>query len=656
MNNITGTTSNPLRAYFSRIGEYLDKALSEPGWAMSRDAAKTLEVLFDDGVELVKAVDESVIEVGAELDDSSTSKGFGEDKARRKFKNDLISLMNESEAYIAAFEKDQTTMNLFRTLDALGGDLIALFSVGGRQGQRGIVENIKGMRGWTSWVGWAIPRILRMLPLGAIPIPSIEVKTAKFEGALQSLFVQNLAHGETSTASGNPIASSLVPDEVVLKEWTELRVDMADYKRPLGGSVGSAATAPDQVNGVHTTSRVHVHMDGVRARVEGLGYYFKYIGACGFEYEDEGVMSVDMGMGSLHDGLGADVEIEIERDSISLESESGEGEEGERAPNLDAQGAAGEATNHKISSGVGQPLFRVVDVRITLQGLRFWLNKSRHWILNKLFIQPLAGPVVARVLRQALEDRVRMSMEVLASGLGEVVRDARQRGDERRVKEHHDPLHPQEQEKDREESLKEIMADWWGAIMAKLLVAFGKGADSESQEEGDDSDCIEVEVETQTSAEATSKGVIFTNTTTTTTTNTIEQPDSTPAMVYDKPMGTMRTVDLTMEGIGTPLPLSSQQNVEEEETVVAIGGDAQLFPGKPGPFGESKSDGGGFSAGIIDGIRDGAKKAVNGVVEGVQSGNSVVESVEGRWRERGARKCPQKFEDEEEKNLEERCI
>ena len=643
MNNITGITSNPFRAYFSHIGEYLDKALGEPGWAMSRDAAKTLEILFDDGVELVKVVDESVIEVGAEIvDDDSTSKGFGEDKTRRKFKNDLISLMNESEAYIAAFEKDKTTMKLFRALDVLGGDLIALLSVGGRQGQRGIVENIKGMRGWTSWVGWAIPRILRMLPLEAIPIPSIEIKTAKFEGALQSLFVQNLAHGETSTASGNPIASSLVPDEVVLKEWTELRVDMADYKRPLGGLVGFPATAPNQVNGVHTTSRVHVHMDGVRARVEGLGYYFKYTGVYGFEYEDEGVMSVDVGMGSLHDGLGADVEIEIERDSISLGSDSptfvsgaeGEGEEGEPLPNSDVEDAVGEAANHNISSGVYQPLFRVVDVRITLQGLRFWLDKSRHWILNKLFIQPLAGPVVARALRRALEDRVRTSMEVLAGGLGDVVRDARQRGEERRVKAHHDLLHPQEQEKDREDSLKEIMADLWGAGMAKLLAAFGKGAHSELREEGDDSD-IEVEVETQTSAEATSKGVIFTNTTTTTTTNTTEQPDSTPAMVYDKPTGSMRTVDLTMEAIGTRVPLPPQQNVEEEETVVAIGGGAQLFPGKPGPFGESKCDGGGFSAGIADDIRDGAKKAVNGVVEGVQSGNNVVESVEERWRERG---------------------
>ena len=492
-----------------------------------------------------------------------------------------------------------------------------------------------------------------MLPLGAIPIPSIEIKTANFEGALQSLFVQNLAHGETTTASGDPIASSFVPDEVVLKEWSELRIDMADYKRPLGGSVGPAATTSNRVNGIHTTSGIHVHLDGVRATVEGLGYYFKYIGACGFEYEDEGVLSVDVGMGSLHEGLGADLEIEIESDSTPIESASptfeiprvivggaeGESEEGEA--NLDVQAVVGEAAEHSSEasntsgsaslSGADQPLFRVVDVRIALQGLRLRLDKTRHWILNRLFIQLFAGPMVARVLRQALEDKARMSMEILASGLGEVARDARKRGEERRVKRLREY---REQEEDGEEGLREFITDWWSALVVKLPAAFGRGADSEPREEGDNSD-IEIEVETQTSAEATTKGVIFTNTTTKTTKNTTEQPSSTSAMVYDKPTGSMKAVDLTMEAIGTPLPLPPQQDVEEEEMVVAIGGGAQLFPGKPGPFGESSSDEGAFSGSVVDGIRDGAKKAVNGVVEGVQRGKGIVESVEERRLERG---------------------
>ncbi|KIM42392.1 hypothetical protein M413DRAFT_10535 [Hebeloma cylindrosporum] len=656
--NATGTTSNPLRAYFSRLGEYLDKALNEPGWAMSKDAAKTLEVLFDDGVELVNVVDESVIEVGADiLDAASTSKGSGEDEVRRIFKNDLISLVDESEAYIAAFEKDKTTMKLLQALDVLGEDLTTLFSLGGRQSQRGITESIKGMGGWTSWLGWTIPRIMRMLPLGAIPIPSIEVKTANFEGALQSLFVQNLVHGETSTASVHPIASSLVPDDVVLREWTELRIDMADYKRPLDGSVGASAPTSHQVNGVHTTSRVHMHVDGIRARVEGLGYYFKYTGAYGFGYEDEGVLSVDVGMGSLHDGFGADVEIEIENDSNRLESASpafdipqvivsapeGEEELGKRPPHLDVQGAVREAGDHNLNadnisgsvsaSGADQPLFRVVDVRITLQGLRFKLDKSRHWILNKLFIQTLAGSIAMRVLRQALEDRVRVSMEVLASGLGEVVRDVRKRGEERKLR---NASRPPGQDQDGEEGLKEFITDWWSALIAKLPVILGRGANSEPRELEEGEIEVEVETQTSTSAEATSKGVIFTNTTTTTTTDTKEQQaHSTSAMVFDKPTGSMRTVDLTMEAIGTPLPLPPQQEVEEEEIVVAIGGGAQLFPGKPGPFGESSKDGGAFSAGVVGGMKDGAKRAVNGVVEGVHMGKDVVESVEERLRERG---------------------
>jgi hypothetical protein len=240
-------------------------------------------------------------------------------------------------------------------------------------------------------------------------------------------------------------------------------------------------------------------------------------------------------------------------------------------------------------------------------------------------------------VREALEERVRTSVKALASGLGEVVRDASRRREERRVMRLRDP---HKHEAFEEEGLGEIVANWWGAVMAKGPAIFGRS--TEARDGGGNSD-IEVEVGTQTSAEATTKGVIFTNTTTTTT-NATDQRHSTPAVVYDKPTGSMQIVDLTMEASGTPLLPLPQQNVEEEETIVAIGAGAQLFPGKAGPYGGSNGDeerlASGSSGDVVHDIYNGTKKAVNGVVEGVQMGKGVVEGAEERGQER-AKKGPE---------------
>ena len=60
-------------------------------------------------------------------------------------------------------------------------------------------------------------------------------------------------------------------------------------------------------------------MDGVRAKVEGMSYYFKYFGGL-FNHEDEGLLSVAVGMNSLHSGLGPDIEVEIESSSVEFNS------------------------------------------------------------------------------------------------------------------------------------------------------------------------------------------------------------------------------------------------------------------------------------------------------------------------------------------------
>jgi len=226
---------------------------------------------------------------------------------------------------------------------------------------------------------------------------------------------------------------------------------------------------------------------------------------------------------------------------------------------------------------------------------------------------------------------------VLANGLGQV-RDASRRKEERRVRglrENCDKQHPQEQgEEFGEESFAEIMANWWGAVIAKGPAIFGRS--TEAQEGGANSD-NEVEVETQRNAEATAKGAIFTNTTTTTTTSAADQLHNTPAVVCDKPRRPIQVVDLMMEASGTPLPPPPQQNIQQEESVMAIGGGAQLSLGKAGPYGESNGDEerlGGSGKGVGSSPRDGAKKVANEAIGGIQWDKNAAESVEERRQER----------------------
>jgi hypothetical protein len=595
---------SPLHAYFVRIGAYLDKGLDDPGWVMSTEGTKILEGLFDHGVELMGIVGESVVEVGAET--SRMNKDI-----QVQFQKDLKTFIKQAEAYVSAVENDKTTMQIFRALDTLGDDLSGLVSQGVKKGRHDFV----GLGGWTHWFSWAIPKLMQMLPRSAMPIPSVEIKTKNIEGGLYALFVQGLAG-----AREDRFGTKLIPDQVVLKEWTEVRIDMAERERPLAG----LASKP----GVQTTSRFHMHMDGVRAKVEGMGYYFKYFGGL-FNYEDEGLLSVDVGMSSLHSGLGVDIEVEMENNNVEFDSVDTEimiehEEVLEYSGNRDIQEA--------VANGVGsalrveretitnvdsppEPLFHVVDVKVALAELKFKIDQSRHWILNKLFLQPLAGPVIARVVRQALEDKVRLGLHDLALSLGAVAKEAKRKGEIRRAKGRSRLVQEDPADKiglaeeELEEGVREILTDWWSAILQKgpMVLGYENGDKVEDARRGK-------VVETNTKTDATMKGIIHSS-----TTKTTEQPKGTPVMVYDK-------ASRSMEVVGQA---SSQPHDTEEETVVAIGGGPQLFPDKGGNNQQS----------LLEDVRDIAKKTANEVAGGLNEVGEGIERVEDRW---GKRKTAEK--------------
>ena len=605
---------SPLRVYFARIGAYLDKGLDDPGWVMSQKGAEILEGLFDDGVEFMGIVGDSVVEVGKDVISPEVDQTPRMDEdIRVQFRKDFKVFMEEAEAYVSAVENDKTTMQIFRALDTLGDDLSGLLQKG-RYG-------FDGLGGWTHWIGWAIPKFMRILPRGAIPIPSVEIKTKNLEGGLYALFVQGLAGGRGEEEGS--FRTKLIPDEVVVKEWTEVRIDMAERERP---PLAGPASKP----GVQTTSRVHIHMNGVRAKVEGMNYYFKYCGGL-FDYEDEGLLSVDVGMDSLHSGLGADIEVEIENSNVEFDSGDIseimiEHEELiEHSGNRDIQEAVANngsgvmRLERDIITNVDsppEPLFHVMDVKVALSGLKFKIGKSRHWILNKL-LQPLVGPVIARVVRQALEDKIRLGLRNLALSLGAVAKDAKQKGEIRRAKERsrlvqEDPASGKGLlEEDVVEGPREFLTDWWSAVLQKGPMVLGY--DIQNGDKVGDGQGKVVE-ETNTRTEATMKGIVHSS-----NTKTTEQPKGTPVMVYNKASRSMEIVNHDIEG--------RDSSSHSEETVVAIGGGAQLFPGKGGNGHEGQQ-------GLLEGVRKSAKKAVNEVAEGLDEAGEAIERLEDRWGER----------------------
>ncbi|KAJ7696133.1 hypothetical protein B0H14DRAFT_3041168 [Mycena olivaceomarginata] len=149
-------------------------------------------------------------------------------------------------------------------------------------------------------------------------------------------------------------SASFAPDHIWVQNWNEIKVDMA------------ADASPE------TSSKTRVHIDGMRCAAHGFGYYFKYKGAV--YYSDEGVLDVDIGTpDAVGQGLTVDLEIE---------------------------------TTQQERDTPGAPLFKLIDVNVSVPGLAFAIKHSKHWILNNVVLQPLAAPVVRLLLKKVLEQQI----------------------------------------------------------------------------------------------------------------------------------------------------------------------------------------------------------------------------------------------------------
>ncbi|KAJ7128106.1 hypothetical protein C8R46DRAFT_972805 [Mycena filopes] len=325
--------------------------------------------------------------------------------------------------------------------------------------------------------------------LRSLPMPRVEFQNGMFDIAIDALLL-------TSASA----SASLAPDHIWVQNWNEVKVDMA------------ASASPE------TSSRTRVHIDGVRVAAHGIGYYFKYKGA--IPYSDEGVLDVDIGRpDAVGEGLTVDLEIE---------------------------------TTQEERDTPGAPLFKVVDVNVSVPGLAFVITHSKHWILNSVLLQPLAGPAVRVVLAHILEQQIRRGVEWADRWISTIFVEAAQFNALRRT--------PGE---------SPLMEDYWNAVLT-VTPAF-------VQSHEDDSGPA---VETHT--EPTFKGFIHT---------TITLPDDSDA----------------------PSP--------PEETILAIGGGAQLFPNKGGPYDVDEPT-------VAEVAREAVEEVQEAVVESVGKTREVVEAAE----------------------------
>ncbi|KAI0762170.1 hypothetical protein BD413DRAFT_606873 [Trametes elegans] len=538
-------TTAALRDWCAALGEWLDNALVDPGYATSPAGRERASELYD--------------RAHAQVDEATADPGAG-------WLTHLRALFDEADAYITALARDRTTRRL---VDALA-ELVSSFTgmgatvastapaIAQARAQDAKRESVLGV------VRWLLPRVLRVVSV--IPMPRVEFMNDTVEAAVDALLLTAPRQRESGEVLG--VQASLVPDRVRVESWNEVVVDV-DNALPLrlgagGSGAGTAHTSAglmtlvagtghESLSGrglaatrtrtrtttrveTHARTRARVHVEGVRVAARDVAYYVRYKGArwCGARvpctaYEDEGLVSVSVGAveGDVRavKGTGLAMDVELELDGGKRTRREG------WAAWLTPRPQAAAANNASDGEGGGEasPLFRVTDVRVDVPGMLVEFARTRHWVLNSLVIQPLAGPVVRAAVGWILAGQIRGALEAAAALGGRIKARA--------------------EAKAREEGRESSFDGWWAALVEEVGSSGLPPRDSEgfvdSEEEEPGSDAAEDAPLLETHTHVGVQGVVR---------KTVSHP----------PLGT---------------------DAEPEESVLAVGVGAQVLPGKGGPYG-----------------------------------------------------------------------
>jgi len=283
-------------------------------------------------------------------------------------------VLDEVDVFIQCLHTDRTTQRIIHAFDKLSTHFADLFkkTIGAAIGkQRALQQELKA-----DLLGWMMPRVLRLLK--TLPIPRVEVKANDVEVVLEGMVWE--------------AGASFVPDHVVIQNWSEIRLDASAATPDPALTLSISDSSP----AVQTATRTNIHMDGLRIYAHDIGYYMRYFGMCGLGWEDAGFVSVEVGRPD-QPGEGLSVTIDIETQAQTDET--------------------------VISNSV----FQISDVKVSIPGLCFSIDQSRHWILNKLLVQPLSGPSVRYILSSVLETQIHSVLERFNRLIVEIKREARAR-------------------------------------------------------------------------------------------------------------------------------------------------------------------------------------------------------------------------------------
>lgn len=514
-----------LKELLEDVSAWFDSSLCDARYLMSSESKSELGALYDRARVLVD--DASVSDIG--------------------WIRHLRNIFHEVDTLTAAIRSDKSThrfVDAFSSLSASLGSLVRS-SIAAAPGKLEVAQRKIRTDLQHDLLRWFLPRLVHVFR--AIPMPRVEyVSTGtQLAVAVDTMYL--------TPSSGQ---ASLVPDHIRICSYSEVRLDVVEVNSLAHIEPTIPSVAADEMQ---PCTRMCVFVDGVRLSARDIGYYvswraFRSRWLRWLGYEDEGLVSLDVGgRGVYRDGLSFDFELEYYNDG----------------------------GNHRDVD----TLFKVMEVHVTVQGLRLSLDKSKHWILNKMLLQPLSGTIG----RLAAGWVLRRQLEGLLNSLGRMAAQS------------------QKAAQDIAECAEKDV-DWTDYALAIWHVFSGEAGSSSSDEEDEEEAAATEEqpvVETHTSA--TAKGIVHQSV-------------------------TYRAEDDAR---------SSRSRTPAGESVLAVGIGAQILPGKGGPGDQSAED----WHGPREMVREGLDEVQSRVDEVMEAGHEALRH--GTSLRRGVERADQREHVEE---------
>ncbi|TCD66329.1 hypothetical protein EIP91_001478 [Steccherinum ochraceum] len=370
-----------VKTYFSSLALWFNQALQDPSYSTSAEGTAQINALFDQA--------RSFVHDALNADPATAP----------VWVRDVQHLVHEVQAFMSKFGSDKSSQRLLAALDNLS-TATSLFMQAftadiptlSRQASLQIQKTKRQVR--NDLLSWLLPRLLRAIRV--VPMPRVEYKDSLVEAAIDALLL-------TSSSLG----TSLVPDHIRVQTFNDVELDFtpppghSGYTSLLDALPGLGPLQPHQHTQVRSCTRIKIHADGIRLSAEDIGYYVRFMGSLGLGYEDEGLLSVDVGsQGSAETTSCAEGGVSLDVDLVTETTDS--------------------SLSNASSTSTSSPLFTVQDVHVTVPHLHFSLNHTRHPIMSA-FIQPLSGPIARTAVGYYLRRQIWEGLELVGRLAGEVL-------------------------------------------------------------------------------------------------------------------------------------------------------------------------------------------------------------------------------------------